>query len=404
MPMSSQTLLYDPSAPDFHERIYSVYDRLREDSPFHWSPQVREWLVSRHADAKVVLKHPALRPPDVDVSIAEISHVSGLPFPALRTLIGETTLFQSGTGHAQARRFLGRVLNQRSAAGMAPLIESIVAKQSARLRQNGGGDLVADFGRAVPLLFMGSLLGLPADEMEYLADCAEGLLLLLERETPTDRLVEMNSRAALAIDHLSGLCAERRRSPREDGLSRMMEASPGEDILADRTVAARAFFLFIAGLDTTTTFLGRSMLALLMNNGECDRWRRNEVADTNAIEELLRITSPVGLVIRQASDDIEVCGHFVARGQRVTALLEAANRDPAVFADSHRLDLGRISCPHLAFSDGVHACLGASLARIKGTIALREFIRLPAMRLNGTPDAYGTNVLRPLTHLPVEFF
>ncbi len=402
--MSSRTPLYDPSAPDFHNRAHAVYDRLRNDDPFHWSPEVREWLVTRHADAKTVLRHPSLRPTDIAALIAEVERTTGLPLPALRLLIEETTLFQSGAGHVQARRFLGRVLNQRSVSEMAPLIESLVAEHSAHLRREGGGDLVNDFAHAVPSRFMGSLLGVPADEMDYLVDCAEGQSLLLERIMIEDQLVELNSRTAQALDHLAGLCRERRRSPRDDGISRMLELADGEaPALDDRTVAARVFFLFIVGLDTTTTFLGRSMLALLTNDAERERWRRGEVSDTEAIEELLRYTTPVGLVIRQAVDDTEVCERFVSQGQRVTAVLEAANRDPAVFTDPHRLNLGRTPCPHLAFSDGIHACLGASLARLKGTIALREFIRLPAMRLSGSPSFGGGNTLRSLTRVPVVF-
>lgn len=400
MPAASR-LLYDPSAVDFPEHSHALHDRLRAEDPFHWAPKVGEWIVTRHADVKTVLRHPALLPPDVPAMIARREWESGLPLPALKAFAEEAALLQSGAGHAQARRFMGHVLNQRPAAELVPVMEEIVAEQIKGLRQAGGGDLVAELARAVPLRFTSGLLGVPAEDVAFLTDCAEDVMRLVERGVGLDVLVEINGRAALAVDHLAALCAERRARPRGDGLSRMLELASGEPGADDRRVAVRAFFLMIVGLDTTTTLLGRSMLALLLNEEERGRWQRGEVTDAGAVEELLRYTSPAALVLREMAEDGEVCGRFVMRGQRVTAVIEAANRDPAVFADPHRLDLGRASCPHLSFSDGVHACLGATLARQMAAIALREFIRLPAMRLNGAPRFLRADVVKAFKGLPV---
>ena len=393
--------LYDPSAVDFPERSHAVHDWLRAEEPFHWAPQVREWIVTRHADVKTVLRHPALLPPDVPAMIARRAWESGLPLPALKLFAEEAALLQSGAGHAYARRFMGHVLNQRPAAELAPMIEEIVAGQIKGLRQAGGGDLVADLALAVPLRFTSGLLGVPVEDVAFLTDCAEDVMRLVEREVGLDVLVEINGRVALAVDHLAALCAERRARPREDGLSRMLALARGEPAADDRIVATRAFFLMIVGLDTTTTLLGRSMLALLFNEEECGRWKRGEVTDAGAVEEMLRYTSPAALVLREMTEDGEVCGRFVMRGQRVTAVIEAANRDPAVFTDPHRLDLGRAVCPHLSFSDGVHACLGASLARLMAAISLREFIRLPAMRLTEAPRFLRADVVKAFKSLPV---
>ena len=396
-------LVYDPSVPGFSGHAHAVYDRLRDEEPFHWAPQVQEWIVTRHADVKAVLRHPALRPPDVAASIDRVARETALPLPALRLLIAESVMLQSAPGHAQARRFLSRVMNQRPLAESAPMIESIVAGRVDALRKAGGGDLVADFARAVPLQFMGAWLGVPAEEMALLADCAEDVIFVLERRVNADQWVEINSRVALAIDHLAGSCAERRAVARDDGLSRIMDLARTEPDLDDRLVATRVFFLFIAGLDTTTTFLGRAMLDLLMNDGERMRWQEGAVDGAIAVEELLRHTSPVARVTREAAEDGEVCGRLITRGQRISAMIEAANRDPAVFADPHRLDLDRAPCPHLSFGDGVHACLGAGLARMKAGIALREFVRLPRLRQDEPPQASRADILKPFKTLPVVF-
>ncbi len=396
-------LIYDPSDPGFYGRAHAVYDRLREEEPLHWASKVREWIITRHADVQMVLRHSGLRPPDIAEAVDSIAQKTRLPLPALRLLIEETVFLQSAPGHVQARRFMARMLNQRPLPESASVIESIVAGRVKALHQAGGGDLVADFARAVPVQFMGGWLGLPADDVTFLADCAEDVSSVLERRTTPNQCVEINSRVALAIEHLSGLCHARRLTPRDDGLGRIVDLARVEPELDDRKVATRVFFLFIAGLDTTTTFLGRAMLDLLVNDSERLRWKEGRVESAGAVEELLRHTSPVARVTREAAEDCELCGQFIARGQRVSAMIEAANRDPAVFSNPHQLDLGRPACPHLSFSEGVHACLGASLARLQAGIALSAFVHFPSLRREGNMPPSQSDILKPLKTLPVSF-
>ncbi|MDB6173541.1 MAG: hypothetical protein JWL59_2852 [Chthoniobacteraceae bacterium] len=393
-------LLYDPSNPAFPAHAHEVYDRLREEEPFHWASRTQEWVVTKHADVKAVIKHPSLKPPNVMAYLEGVARHAAVEIPAMRLLCQEALIFQSGPGHAQARRFMARILNYRPLSECAPIMEEIIGRQIKALLDAGGGDLIVDFGRAIGWQFMGRLLGVPAEEMEFLADCAEGILLILERQIEPDLLIELNSAVAQAIDCLTALCAERRKDPRNDGLSRMLELAPEEP---DRVLAMRTFFLFVAGLDTMATFLGRSMHALLENPGARERLSGGEVAVAGAIEELLRYTSPVRMVICEAAHDCDVSGHFVARGQKVTALIEAANRDPVVFDAPHELRLDRDPCPHLVFSEGVHACLGAGLARLQGTIALREFARLPRMRLVEKPRLAHSDIMKFLKTLYVSF-
>lgn len=400
---SASVFVYDPYARDFADRAHLVYDRLREDEAWHWAPGIQEWIVTRYADAKAILRDSTLLPPDVAGGVRITERESGRPLPALRQLVEEMVFFHTGPGHLQARRFLGRVLNQRPVTALRPVVESIAAELGGQLRSAGGGDLIRDFARRLPLRVMGGMLGVAEAEMEFLTDCAEGVFAVFEREIKPAQFAALNAQVAMAVDLLAGVCAERMASPREDGLSLMLQQARMEGIEDGRVVAVRAFFLFIAGLDTTMTFLGRSMQALLANPGEVERWRSGQVSSDAALEELLRFTSPVTQVVREVTKSVHAGGQNLATGQRVTVLLEAVNRDPAIFVEPHRLDLGRATCPHLAFGDGVHACLGASLARLNGTVGLHEFMRLPQMRVLGVIDAGWRRVLRPVGGLSVAF-
>lgn len=393
--------VYQPTDPHFSSYSHALYDRLRVEDPFHWAPAVGEWLITRHADAKAMLRHPDLVPLD-GFSSRGFSSEKRVEWPVLSLFCQEALILRSGPGHVLARRYFAAVLRQRPLAELAPECQEIVDRRLEALLQAGGGDLVAEFTSAVPLEFIGSLLGVPAEDMEFLGECAEGVFLILERKMGLDQFEEINFRIAQALEYLAGLLFERRQKPLDDGLSRMLVLADAEG-LETRVLAMRVFFLFVVGLDTMSGFLGYSVESLLENPEELGRWRRGEVDDQTAVEELLRYTSPAALILRRALRDTEVCGRIVAQGQIVTAVIEAVNRDPEVFADPQRLLLDRAHCPHMAFGDGIHACLGAGIARMEGALALKGFVNLPPLRLKQAPSATAAVVLKSKKRIEFEF-
>jgi cytochrome P450 len=393
--------VYQPADPNFSRDSHALYDRLRVEDPFHWAPVVGEWLLTRHADARVMLRHPDLVPLDGFGSHG-LRLEKRADWPALSLFCQEALVLRSGPGHLLARRYFAAVLRQRPLVELAPECGAIVDRRLKAMLQAGGGDLVAEFTGAVPLEFIGSLLGIPADDMAFLGECAEGIFLILERKIDLDQLQEINFRIAQALDYLAGLLFGRRQKPLDDGVSRMLALADAER-LDERVLAMRVFFLFVVGLDTMTGFLADSVESLLENPGELARWHRGEVDSKTAVEEMLRYTAPVALILRRAVRDTEVCGRVVAQGQTVTAVIEAVNRDPEVFTDPQRLRLDRAHCPHLAFGDGIHACLGAGIARMEGALALKGFVDLPSMRLKAPSAATPSVVLKAKDSLEFEF-
>jgi cytochrome P450 len=393
--------VYQPTDPHFSSYSHALYDRLRVEDPFHWAPAVGEWLITRHADAKAMLRHPDLVPLDGFSSRGFLAERHA-EWPALSLFCQEALILRSGPGHLSARRYFAAVLRQRPLAELAPECQEIVDRRLGALLRAGGGDLVAEFTSVVPLEFIAGLLGIPAEDMEFLGECGEGVFLILERKAGLDQFEEINSRIAQALDYLAGLLFERRQKPLADGLSRMLALADAEE-LDERVLAMRVFFLFVVGLDTMTGFLAFSVESLLENPGELARWHRGEVDSKTAVEEMLRYTSPVELILRRAVRDTEVCGRVVAQGQTVTAVIEAVNRDPEVFADPQRLRLDRAHCPHMAFGEGIHACLGAGIARMEGALALKGFAGLPPMCLKAPSATTASVVLKAKKNLKFEF-
>jgi cytochrome P450 len=159
-----------------------------------------------------------------------------------------------------------------------------------------------------------------------------------------------------------------------------------------------------AGFETTVNLIGNAVAALVRNRDQLDRLKADPALWPNATDEVLRYDSPVQVTVRHAAEATQVCGFDIARGQLVQLMLGGANRDPEVFPDPQTFDVGRENArDHLAFSAGIHYCLGASLARLEGAVALRAlFERFPDLDIAGEPVRRPLRVLRGFEHLPVS--
>ena len=198
------------------------------------------------------------------------------------------------------------------------------------------------------------------------------------------------------------LVGERRDTPGDDLVRRLLAAEHHGDRLSELEVVAMCTALVFGGHETTVNLLGNGMLALLSHPERLAALCDTPAAIEAAVEELLRFDSPAQLISRTAVADFTWRGAAIRAGDVVLACLGAANRDPAVFAAPDRLDLGRSPNPHLAFGLGAHFCPGAALSRLEARAAIPALLRrFPRLRLAGPPVRRPTAVLRGLEHLPV---
>jgi cytochrome P450 len=202
------------------------------------------------------------------------------------------------------------------------------------------------------------------------------------------------------VDHFRRL----RDNPGDDLLSQLVQVQDAEGGLTELELAGTAMLLLGAGFETTVNLIGNGTVQLLRHPEQLARLREDAELWPNAVEEILRYDSPVQRTARVAMADTEVAGQTVREGSLVACLLGGANRDPDVFSDPHAFDVGRPNArDHLAFSAGVHFCLGAALARMEGVIGLQAlFDRFPDLALAGEPHRRGTRVLRGFDRIPVR--
>ncbi|MBI3224071.1 MAG: cytochrome P450 [Mycolicibacterium cosmeticum] len=303
--------------------------------------------------------------------------------------------------HTRYRQSVSQSFTPRAIDRLGDRVVEVTAELIGGLGRSSQPDLIADFATRLPVEIIAEILDLPAQTHTDLLEWGHSGAPLLDIGIPWRTYRD-------AIGSLAG--AERTLRARFD---QVRASDPGDNaftrLAADHTLTAREFtsnaaLLIGAGFETTVNLIGNGIVALLRNPDQLIRLRQDPDLWPNAIEEILRIDSPVQMTARTAGCDVEIGGRRIAKGDMVALFLGGANRDPAVFADPATFDVGRTNArEHLAFASGIHACLGAALARIEGVTALRAlFDAFPDLQLTAPPQRRGLVNLRGYNALPAH--
>jgi P450-derived glycosyltransferase activator len=362
---------------------YPLYERLRAHGPLVRS-RVGPWVTTNHRVCNAVLR-------DRRFGVApDGAEAGGLSF-----------LEMNPPDHTRLRRLVAPAFSPRKMAGYTALIEKTVHRLLDELPPDGRFDLVPAFAAPLPITVISDLLGVPTDRAAQFArwgatigtalDGVKGvrhLRALLQANAGLERLFEQ-------------LFEQRRREPAEDVISSVVAAEG--DAIAPAEMVPICVLLFIAGFETTVNLVSNAVLALLAHPEQWAALRADPALAAGAVEEVLRYDPPVQRTGRVALGDVELDGVTVRRGEYVVTLTAAANRDPDAYPDPARFDITRAApVEHLAFSSGIHYCLGAPLARIEAAVALAALAeRLPGLRVTGRVVRRNASTIRGPLHLPV---
>jgi cytochrome P450 len=396
------------STPEFREDPYPFFRHLQEHDPVHQTP-FGVYLVSRHADASVVVRDPRLSNSELNSELYQQWLAENGPPQGLEINMNEVVmLFLDPPDHTRLRGLVSKAFTPKVVAQLRPRIQHIVDERLAAVDARGDRrmDVVTDLAYPLPVIIICELLGIPPEDHATFQDWSRELAGSIDPDPLiTDEQRERIIAAGNAfLEYFSDLIEFRRREPGDDLLSGLVAAEEDGDRLSHEELLGTGLFVLIAGHETTVNLVGNGTLALLRSPDQLVRLRDDPSLDRHAVEELLRFDSPVQLTQRITLDDYEVGGAAIPAGQNLIPLLGAANRDPDEFADPDRLDLGRENAArHLAFGGGHHFCLGAALARLEGEVALGALVRrFPRLELAGEPVRKTTFTLRGLEHLPVS--
>jgi cytochrome P450 len=382
------------AAPEGRADPYPLYERLRAIGPAVTAPD-GTLVVTGYRECSMLLRdHRMHKTPER--RLADSGYPQWQDRPALRLMFGSIMMLNP-PAHTRLRRLVSICLTAR-VAGLRPAVERIVADTCEQIA--GDSDFVAGFAFPLPVAVIGELLGIPAADRPMFAELARDWSAVLEVLTP--QAVDRADAAASSIaDYLADLAAQRRDHPADDLISAM--AADGGDKLTPDELVTMAALLLKAGTETTTGLLSNGLVALLAHPDQAARLRAEPFLPIPAVEELLRYDSPVQVLSgRCAPDDLTIAGFDLADGQRVLAMVGAANRDAAVFSDPDRLILDRAQQAPLSFGGGIHYCLGAPLARLEAQIAFPALLtRFPRLALAGEPVSREGSALRGHISLPI---
>ena len=306
--------------------------------------------------------------------------------------------------HTRYRKLVSRAFTAKAVAALRSRTEEIADELLTGLAAKREVDLMDDYASMLPATVIAEMLGAPvAMSRQFLAWGAEAARSLDAGLSFGD--FRRSERGLRALQRwMEGHFAHLRAHPGDNILSTLVHAHAAEGKLTQDELSATAMLLLAAGFETTVNLIGNGTALLVEHPDQRERLRAEPTLWPNAVDEMLRFDSPVQRTGRMAQRDTEVAGVPVAAGQPVMTLLGGANRDPDVFAEPQRFDVGRPNAgDHVAFSSGIHYCLGAGLARMEGEVGLRAlFERFPDLALAGTPHRRATRVLRGYETMPVR--
>jgi cytochrome P450 PksS len=407
--LSNQTEAYPLSDPAFLEDPYSVYRRMRRHDPVYWSDALGAWVLTRYDDVKAATRDPVLSSATTEGAVRAL--LKGKD-PALiadyaRISTG-AMIMKDGQDHHRLRVLGNHAFTPSALHRWQPVIERVVDDLLDAALPRGRMDLIDDLARPLPAIVIAELFGIPPKDRTMFHQWSLETMRFPGGAGSDPEEVARAANAAILHQerYFRDLLEERRRRPGNDLMSLLLKGQE-EGRLTAAAVCSQCILLLVAGHVTTTDQLGNTVKALLENPGQLGRLRDDPGLVRTAVDEGLRYDSAVQLRNRIAREDLVLRGQTIRKGDLVYLALGAANRDPEVFTEPDRFDVGREDNRHLAFGAGPHLCMGMPLARRELEVALERLVRrLPRLRFDEERPlrrrADNRN-LRGLQSLPVRF-
>lgn len=365
--------MFDPRDPAFLNDPYPAFASLRAQGDVHRHDDLGLVIAVSHAASSAVLRHRALGRVWTDATPLE-------RFASFNLLHRNSLLENEPPAHTRLRRVIAGEFGRGHVQRLQPMVASVatamVETLADKIAADGNADLLEHLAQPLPVAVIAELLGVPGEDGPRLVAWSNAIVKMYEYGLSEDGRDAAEQAAEQFVAYLrdlvggtpSGIVADLARS----------ELTPDE-------VVATAVLLLMAGHEATVNVLGNGVTALLTHRDQWERLVASPELLDSCVEELIRFDAPLQLFERTATEDVEICGFPVARGEKIAALLGAAARDPKVFDDPDRLDIGRTPNAHLGFGLGIHYCVGAPLARVEIAAALTALTnRLPGLRLVAT--------------------
>lgn len=396
--------LFDPSAPDVVRDPYPALLALQSDDPAHWSPRLKAWVLTRYEDVKGCLSGAEMSVDRIRPFYAALPPASQAQVAELMRYLTLWLVFRDPPEHTRLRQLMGRAFTMKAVETLRAPVEEICDMLADRLPRGETFDFVEEFAMQLPAFVIMDLLGMPREHMFRLKACSDRMQLFIgsARNAPDKyERAEEGAREMAAL--FRAVIAARRAAPRDDLISALIAARDEGDALSEDELVAACMLVMFGGHETTTNLLAGGMAKFLAHPEAAAALAAAPELAKPAVEECLRLDGPSGSMARVVAAEHRLHGRTLRAGDRVFAMINAANQDPEVFAEPQRFDIARRPNKHLTFGYGPHFCMGAALARLEGEVALPRLVqRFPDMRPAAPMQWHTTMIMRGPKVMPVR--
>ncbi|WP_224363456.1 cytochrome P450 [Hyalangium versicolor] len=384
---------------------YPTYERLREEAPAYFSEGWGGWLFTRYQDVQGGFKDPRLSSNRAGAFGAMLPAALKERLAPVVASLSSWALLIDPPDHTRIRSLVNKAFTPRLVEYLRPLILEQVNLLLDKAEKEGRMDMVQDVANLLPVAVIGDMLGIPREDGLKLRQWANAFATFFGTTKYTPDVLDLMRTGVVEMEeYFRGAIAQRRKSSTvgNDLLSTLMAAEDHGNILTEQEVLATCSLVLFAGHETTTHLLANGLHLLLKNPEQREVMLSSDEQLTAGVEEILRYESPIQRLSRVITEDFEIHGQTLRKGQKVFLMIGAANRDPRQFPQAERLELRRQENRHIAFGFGIHYCLGAALGRLEGQIALRTLLRrFPNMKLLQKPERLENVAFRGFKALPV---
>lgn len=390
-------------AADMLTNPYPIYETLRQKDPVQWNEVAKAWVVTSHKAASFVLKSRDFSSDRVSIARSRYPDHSQPAFDVLSRVM----LQVDDPLHKQLRNLVHSAFTRTAVQDYEPRILELCSDLLAPALERGEMEFMADFAIPLPLLVISEIVGVPPEDRAKIkgwCDAYSYLILNFYVHIDDDRLTECTEKLNAFCAYLRARITAAEQNPQQDLVSSLALAARDDPALTMDQVVANCILLLNAGNETTACLLGTGMRLLMENPDQLAMLRADPTLIPNAIEEFLRMDSPVQFLGRVATTDIDLGGHKIAKGDMVLPVLAAANRDPDAYSAPNTLDVTRTHNRQLGFGTGPHLCAGIQLARFEARVAFQYLLEnLASFELRPAELSYSPNFnMRCLSTLPIR--
>jgi cytochrome P450 len=393
-----ETLAFDPADPGFLTDPYPTLSRIRETSRVFYDPVWQRWFVSRHEDVRSCLRDKRL-----GRNFRHVMSPAAIGVPPLDPrwqAFWETErwslLWIEPPDHTRIRKLVAAAFTPRSVEALREPARELARELLEPLAKAGEMELLYDYAQPYSIAVICHMLGVPLDRHRDLLDWSHRMVKMYEFDVPLEAATAANRAAGEFQEYVRWLIHERRRQPRDDMITGLVEARVDGGRLSDDEIVSTVIVLLNAGHEASVNTLGNGMLAFAHHPEQWRRVVKGAVPADAAGEEMIRFDPPLQLFERWVlGDDFAIGDVAIPLGAKIAMLFGAANRDPRVFERPDEFDVGRENAAqHIGFGGGIHVCIGAPLARVELEASLEALRRWwPDFELVEEPRRTGAFVI-----------